>query len=85
MLYRDHRGILADSMATVTEINNMEELRDYLNKSWRFANKKVEEIKIKYYAYDERIDWDTYAVSARLEGEENFWPMGFLNGNLEEE
>lgn len=51
------------------------------------------EIKFKDYGYDKRIGWDTYIVLAIIkdctiiEGvpDNQFLPIGFTNGKLEEE
>jgi hypothetical protein len=83
MLYRDHRGTLADSMGTVREVNTLKELKKYFNEElWHFY-KEVEEIKIMPYEYDKRIDWDTHIVIGKLKGEAEFWVMGFTNGMIE--
>lgn len=82
MLYRDRRGTLVDSMKTVKEVNTLEELKRYFNEDlWHFY-KEVEEIKIMPYEYDKRIDWDTHIVIVKLKGEDQFWVMGFTNGDL---
>jgi hypothetical protein len=83
MKYRDNRRTLADSLATEIEVDTIDELVKYLNTDWKWANKTVNEIKVDYYAYDSRIDWDTYIVTAKLSGETEFWVMGFTNGKLE--
>jgi len=87
MLYRDHRGSLAKSMETVREVNSFNELKEYLEKEWENSykgiHKTVEEIKIEPYSYDKRIDWNTYIVTIRVTGEDNFWVAGFTNGMIE--
>jgi hypothetical protein len=86
MLYRDHRGSLADSMDTVREFNTLDELQQYLSDEWKHSykgiDKKVEEIKIEYIGYDKRINWNTWHVSIRVTNEENFWVAGMLNGKV---
>lgn len=66
ILYRPQMAGLAEAMKQVKEFNIMDELLDYL-----VADNKVingisafdkKDIYIKYYCYDERIDWDTYLV-----------------------
>lgn len=85
MLYRDHRGSLADSMETVQEFNTLDELQQYLNEHWEHSykgiEKKVEEIRIEYCGYDKRIDWNTWYVSVRVTDEKDFWVSGMLKGN----
>ena len=60
-------------MDTAVEVNNITDIESIINKSWDYFGKKVEEIEIKFYVYDERIDWETYIVTYRLFGEENFF------------
>ena len=65
-LYRPHRGTLADAMEEVKEFDTYEEMLDYIQKEHKigknFAFNK-EEIRIAYYGYDSRIDWETYIVT----------------------
>lgn len=65
MKYRDHKGGLEESMATVQEFETKEELLEYLDKRWAFM---VEDISFKHMGYDDRVDWDTYYVLAHLAG-----------------
>lgn len=63
--YRDHRGGLSDSMATVQQFQTKAELIDYLQQDlYQFFPGKydVSKIEIKYYGYDQRIGWDSYIV-----------------------
>jgi hypothetical protein len=79
MKYRSHRGSLEDSMATVIEVNSLDDLRDKLN-----AKQEYEPFKIKgkltciWYCKDDRIGWDTYIVCA------DGWVIGMSNGKLED-
>ncbi len=77
MKFRFHRGSLTDSMATVIEVDSLEELmplidfdlpsdRAYLTCTW--------------YAKDDRIDWDTYIVTYHSLA--YTFPVGFSNGLL---
>jgi hypothetical protein len=64
MKLREHRGLLADSMETVIEI---EQTHDALTSSIRdsildFWNIEKEKIIVKPYGYDDRIKWNTYIV-----------------------
>lgn len=82
MKFREHRGSLSDAMETVVEVSNISDIAAIINKSWDYFGKKVEQIKIEFYCYDERIDWETYIVTYRLSGEEQFYVAGFTNGNF---
>ena len=72
---RQHRGGLKESMETVEEINStMNSIALSISTALGF---KVapNEIEIKPYAYDGRIDWDTYIVTI------NGWGIyGFTDG-----
>lgn len=74
-LYRDHRGSLSDSMKTCREIKSMDELRTHLENI--FDPYPVGTITVKPYAYDHRIEWETYVVC--VEGN----AVGFSNGPME--
>ena len=71
MKFRPHRGSLSDAMKEVSEIEpSMETLKQLLILS-------DEKLEIKYYCYDERIDWDTYIVVV------NGQTVGFTDGPVE--
>ena len=76
-LFREHRGTLEDSMATVVTINNREELvRHIADKLTAFGvDVQPENIQVSPYAKDERIDWDTYIVVLK-----GYGVVGFTNG-----
>jgi hypothetical protein len=63
--FREHRGSLADSLATVVEIGGRDELVEYLRRSGAVFPIPIASphLSIDYYAYDDRIGWDTYMVS----------------------
>ena len=82
MKFREHRGSLSYSMENIIEVNNISDIETVINKSWDYFGKKVEQIKIEFYAYDKRIDWETFIVTYRLSGEEQFYVAGFTNGLL---
>jgi hypothetical protein len=75
-LFREHRGTLEDSMATVVTINNRDELVSHIaDKLTPFGiDVKPEDVQVSPYAKDERIDWDTYIVT--LQG---YGVVGFTN------
>ena len=69
--FRFHRGSLADSMATVREVNSLYELITALNDVCEPGK-----VLIKPYCYDDRIDWDTHIVT--IDGR----AVGFTDGPL---
>lgn len=78
--YRDHRGMLDESMKTVREFNSKQELYDYFQSildRYHMNNLDVNNTQIKHYAFDSRIGWDNYIVS--LDG----WGVfGFTDGEV---
>jgi len=81
--YRDHRGGLDESMATVQEFETREDLLKYISDSWDMFYVKVLDMKIEPYSYDKRIDWDTHIVTVKLPHTgDNYIPVGFTNGTF---
>jgi hypothetical protein len=77
--FREHRGSLEDSMKTVRPCYSFEELYAYcrvLLWPWYIEFTK-EQLHIKPYGYDERIDWDTHIVT--LDG---YGVVGWTNGDI---
>jgi hypothetical protein len=66
--YRDHRGGLAESMATAQEFDSKESLLNYLDANYgEYSNNiDISKITIKPYKFDPRIGWDSHIV--HLEG-----------------
>lgn len=65
-LYREHRELLADSMETVQEFQNKQELIDYLQIAFgNYTPIGIRDVTIEPYCYDERIGWDTHIVSLK--------------------
>lgn len=60
---RQHRGSLADSMETVFEVENFDQLVDAINKSLaHYTAVSREEVHVTPYTYDCRIGWNTHLV-----------------------
>ena len=78
--YRDHRGSLAESMETLIEVSNTDEIINHLNEFYKQFGETVAEIKFNHVGFDERINWDTYNVLYRLEGQKDFTVAGMTNG-----
>ena len=75
MLFRKHRGSLDDAMITCIPVKTKKDIADYC--SDKLITFDPELIKVKYYCYDDRIQWDTYIVIYP-----DYGPLGFTNGNL---
>lgn len=80
ILYRDHRGSLDESMATVQEIKDWGQLRMHLKKCWEGWGYEIAEIKINYCCFDPRINWETYYVLMRFRDQKDFVVAGMSNG-----
>lgn len=76
MKFREHRGGLAESMATVVELNTKEEFVAHMRKqAERFGVKGEFTLRFEDGSYDERIGWNT--VTVVLEGT---GVLGMLDG-----
>jgi hypothetical protein len=66
MLYRPHRGVLADSMAEVKTFSSKAELVEYLENDLRhwpdLDHLDVNSIHADYVCFDARVGWQTYNV-----------------------
>lgn len=71
ILYRPHQGDLEDSMRKVEKFNSLKELLQYIVKQFNNAF-AIDDIYIKYYCYDSRIDWDTFLITTKTYGMERF-------------
>jgi len=81
MKYRHHRGGLEDSLKTTIEVDNINDLKAYINESYAFGD-NVEELKFEYIGMDDRINWDTYMVLMRLKDSDKFMVAGMSDGKL---
>lgn len=71
MKIRMHRTMLEDAMKTVAEIDGTREsIKDYIALALHYPDAlsvsptiKPEDIEVKPYMYDSRIDWDTHIVT----------------------
>lgn len=79
MKLREHRGLLADSMKTVVEIDpTIESLANAIQNSLHdFLCVDKDKIKVKPYVYDDRIKWDTHIVTI-----DGYGVYGFTDGPL---
>lgn len=74
--FRLHRGGLEESLETTTEVSNKQELCKIVNQEYGLTL-TPDDITIKYYTEDQRIDWSTYIVTADGVG-----VLGFTNADL---
>lgn len=82
MKLRQHRGSLAESLATEVEIyNTLHALSTYIARDLEQFNVTVkpEHITVSFYAHDPRIHSDVYLVEV-----EGFGVYGFTNKPLRE-
>jgi len=80
MKFRQHRGGLDDSMGTVVEIAATREgLAGVISLATGCPRPNPGDIEVEFYAYDERIGWQTYIVT--LKGE----AVGFTDGPIDEQ
>lgn len=80
MLFRFHRGGLMESMQTAKEVRDIAGICQLMNKTGfsLFCNIITPDmLSIRYYGYDQRVDWNTWIVLF------NGAPVGFTNGNFE--
>lgn len=72
IIYRPHRGSLADAMAKAKEFNNEQEMKEYIVKQWNNCF-TIDDIVIDTKAVNEdRIGWkDTRFVCTKRFGEKD--------------
>jgi hypothetical protein len=74
--FREHRGSLEESMATVVELESMDDLRQRCRDLVTDA-KLLDEIRLVFLCYDSRVNWDTYIVFIP-----GYGVLGHTNGEL---
>lgn len=80
-LFREHRGLLADSILTVREITSLGDLRAYVAD---LTGGQFRDVVVEPYGvdgkpfFDQRIGWDTYIVTVP-----GYGVLGFTNGPVE--
>lgn len=78
--FREHRGGLADSMATTVEVHTRAELIAHIKKllSLFDVHFRFDEIEVKPYGgYDERIGWNNHIVTMP-----DYGVLGFTDGPI---
>lgn len=65
MKVREHRGHLGDSMATVREVKNRDELLGIIQEQLRpfGVDVKPAQLHVEPYMYDDRIGWNTHIIT----------------------
>ena len=78
MLYRDHRGGLAESMQTVVELKDRAALDQHIAGLLKPWGRVVtpDQIKSSWYCQDPRIGWDTWMITV-----DDYGVIGFTNGD----
>lgn len=81
ILYRPHRGGLAEAMAEKKEFTTLKEMFEYIvkqqEKAFDVAPFIIKDLSIRYYGYDNRIDWDTFIICTdRMFKEKYDYPQG---------
>lgn len=78
MLFREQRGTLEDSMKTVVDLPATRlALFCHLHKLSILPQFRIDDMVVKYYCEDHRIDWmPTYIVTINGEA------VGFTNGSV---
>ena len=71
MLFREHRGTLAESLKTTKNFQTKRELVDYLEKLFEIP---LNDLVCEFYCYDDRINWETYILTKK-----NYGVIGFTN------
>lgn len=61
MLFRFHRGGLAESMKTAVEVKTLQELRNIIEKE--LQTELIADLEFKYVGFDNRVNWNTYYVT----------------------
>lgn len=64
MRVREHRGTLAESLATVFKVETKSQLLDEINARSE-THFREDDLAITHLGMDERCGWDTYAISLR--------------------
>lgn len=77
--YRPHRGGLSESMEEVVEIATKDNLVKILLKNYapHITNITLDNVYIRPYGYDDRIDWDTHIVTI-----DGLGAVGFTNAMI---
>lgn len=67
MKFRYHRSTLPESLETTIEFKDKEELYNILQKDlshWK-VDFNIDDIKCKFYCYDERCDWNVHLITLK--------------------
>lgn len=84
-LFRYHGALLDEALKKIFEVNSIEDLINIIySHDSILPRPEPYEIDIKYYCYDDRIDWKTYLVIVNSKNSKiGKYVAGFMNGPLE--
>lgn len=78
ILFREHRGLLSDSMDSVKEVSSVEDILNIINSDIEWYS----DLRLEFYGYDNRIDWNTYIVMAQTKDKKGEVVVGFINYDI---
>lgn len=76
MKFRFHKGSLENSMKTICEVIDLNDLKNIIEKNENWLERPIGTLTCNHYCYDYRIDWDTWVVC------NDGSAIGFSNGEL---
>jgi hypothetical protein len=76
MHFRQQRGSLEESLKTVVDLQDRKELVKHLRRVLAPMKVQGKNVQVRYYGYDERINWPSYLVT--LDGK----AVGFIDGKI---
>ena len=77
MRVREHRGRLAESLATVFRVETKAELLDQINERMG-VHLREDDLSIIHQGMDERCGWNTYLISMR-----GYGVFGYCDGEFQ--
>ena len=75
ILYRPCDGGIAEALEKMKRFNTVEEMLDYIVAQHKLEDTPCfdkKDIRICYYGYDSRIDWETYLITVDRYYKENY-------------
>lgn len=85
MLFRPHRGLLAEAMSEAIKLPNTKTaLMELIQTQWQ-GWATLTDIEVSHYCYDKRIDWDTWIVVGIFSDLTERPVVGFTNSTVENE
>lgn len=80
-LYREHRGLLEDTLKTIITVNSLDDIKQHYTNDQEFN--VLTDYKCEYYAPESRVKgWEsTYIITVNYNGQQIV--IGFSNALLE--